>query len=155
MDPLEWMGAVQTADKNITVIHTTPVHQLMHCEVKSPVFIMNKTITMIFFFIFKPLIRNLLYIILLSPVSTLSCLNQERNMHRSSTVYRWKQFKTVLNKYVCGFWCARTTEDILFHWRKLYYKLWTNMLVRIGVLKSKHIDGFVSCKHIAFGFLRC
>ncbi len=32
MDPLQWMGAVrtrvQTADKNITIIHTTPVHQL-------------------------------------------------------------------------------------------------------------------------------
>ncbi len=33
MDALQWMGAVrmrvQTADKNITIIHTTPVHQLM------------------------------------------------------------------------------------------------------------------------------
>ncbi len=32
MDPLQWMGAVrmrvQTADKNITIIHTTAVHQL-------------------------------------------------------------------------------------------------------------------------------
>ncbi len=32
MDPLQWRGAarmrVQTADKNITIIHTTPVHQL-------------------------------------------------------------------------------------------------------------------------------
>ncbi len=35
MDPLQWMGAVrmrvQTADKNITIIHTTPVCQLMSC----------------------------------------------------------------------------------------------------------------------------
>ncbi len=33
MAPLQWMGAVrmrvQTADKNITIIHTAPVHQLM------------------------------------------------------------------------------------------------------------------------------
>ncbi len=33
MDALQWMGAVrmrvQTAAKNITIIHTTPVHQLM------------------------------------------------------------------------------------------------------------------------------
>ncbi len=47
MDPLQWMGAVrmrvQTADKNITVIHTTPVHQLMSCEAKSCVFV-NKSI---------------------------------------------------------------------------------------------------------------
>ncbi len=36
MDPLQWMGAVrmtvQTADKNITIIHTTPVHQVKFCE---------------------------------------------------------------------------------------------------------------------------
>ncbi len=42
MDPLQWMGAVrmrvQTADKNITIIHTTPVHQLMSYEVKSCVY---------------------------------------------------------------------------------------------------------------------
>ncbi len=35
MDPLQWMGAVrikvQTADKNITIIHMTPVHQLAFC----------------------------------------------------------------------------------------------------------------------------
>ncbi len=38
MDPLQWMGAVrmrvQTADKNITIIHTTPVQQLTCCEEK-------------------------------------------------------------------------------------------------------------------------
>ncbi len=38
VDPL-WMGAVrmrvQTVDKNIKIIHTTPVHQLKHHEVKS------------------------------------------------------------------------------------------------------------------------
>ncbi len=42
------MGAVrmrvQTADKNITIIHTTPVHQLMSYEVKSWVFVRNKSI---------------------------------------------------------------------------------------------------------------
>ncbi len=45
MFPLQWMGAVrmrvQTADKNITVIHTTPVHQLMYHEAKSCVFVGN------------------------------------------------------------------------------------------------------------------
>ncbi len=39
MDPLQWMGAVrmrvQTADKNITIIHNTLVHQLTSCEAKS------------------------------------------------------------------------------------------------------------------------
>ncbi len=48
MDPLQWMGAVrmsvQKADKYITIIHTTQVHQLMSCEVKSCVFVRNKSI---------------------------------------------------------------------------------------------------------------
>ncbi len=36
MDPLQWMGAVRMrADKNITKIHTTLVHQLTSCEAKS------------------------------------------------------------------------------------------------------------------------
>ncbi len=56
MDPLQWMGAVsmrvQTADRSITIIHTTPVHQLMSCEVKSCVFVKNKSI--IKHFNFKP-----------------------------------------------------------------------------------------------------
>ncbi len=46
MDVLQWMGAVrmrvQTADKNITIIHTTPVHQLTSGEDKSCVFLRNK-----------------------------------------------------------------------------------------------------------------
>ncbi len=48
MDPLQWMGAVrmrvQTADKNITIIHTTPVHQLTSGEDKK-----NKSIIKNFF----------------------------------------------------------------------------------------------------------
>ncbi len=36
MDALQWMGAVRMrADKNITIIHTTPVHQLTSGEDKS------------------------------------------------------------------------------------------------------------------------
>ncbi len=39
MDPLQWMGAVrtrvQTTDKNVTIIHTTPVYLWMSWEVKS------------------------------------------------------------------------------------------------------------------------
>ncbi len=48
IDPLQWMGAVrmrvQTSDKNISIIHTTPVHRLMTCEVKRCVFVRNKSI---------------------------------------------------------------------------------------------------------------
>ncbi len=56
MDPLQWMGAVrmrvQTADKNITIIHTTPVHQLMSCEVKTnPSFINTSPLAIIHSFL--------------------------------------------------------------------------------------------------------
>ncbi len=48
MDPLEWMAVirmrVQTADKNISIIHTTTVDQLTSWEVKSCIFAMNKSI---------------------------------------------------------------------------------------------------------------
>ncbi len=111
---LQWMGAVrmrvQTADKNITIIHMTPVHQLTSCEVKSCLFVRNK-------FIIKTLLTSWIKsksIILLSPIKQSSHLNLERNMHRSSTVYKWKQSKIVLNKYVSGFWCERTTGAELF-----------------------------------------
>ncbi len=43
MDALQWMGAVrmrvQTSYKNITIIYTTTIHQLMTCEVKSYMFV--------------------------------------------------------------------------------------------------------------------
>ncbi len=45
-------------------------------------------------------------------------------MHRSSTIYKWKQSKIFLNKYAGGFWCERKTGDALFHWRK-HHGLWT------------------------------
>ncbi len=56
-------------------------------------------------------------------------------MHRSSTIYKLKQYKTALNKYVGGFWCERTTEDGLFHWRKHYYRLWMHILAGSEGLK--------------------
>ncbi len=47
MDLLQWMGAVgmrvQTADKNIIIIHTIPAHQLS-CEVYICMFVRNKFI---------------------------------------------------------------------------------------------------------------
>ncbi len=46
MDALQWMGAVrmrvQTADKNTTIIHTTPVHQVTSGDVKRFMFVGNK-----------------------------------------------------------------------------------------------------------------
>ncbi len=43
-----------------------------------------------------------------------SGLNQERNMHRSSIVYKWNQSITFLNKYVGGFWCERQQRINIF-----------------------------------------
>ncbi len=44
-DALQWMGAVrmrvQTADKNITIIHSSPSVNILSCEVKSCVFVRN------------------------------------------------------------------------------------------------------------------
>ncbi len=99
MDPLHWMGAVrmrvQTADpsqhhNNPQVIHTTSVHQLMSWEDKSCMFVRNKSIDVFKFKLLLLAESSPLFIILLSPVTKPSCLNQERNLHRSSTVYKWK-----------------------------------------------------------------
>ncbi len=57
MDALQWMGAVrtrvQTVDTDITIIHTTPVHQLTSGEDKSCVFAKNESIDETFIFYFK------------------------------------------------------------------------------------------------------
>ncbi len=44
------------------------------------------------------------------------------------------QAKTVLHKYVGGFWNEMTTGDGLFYWRKCYYE-WTHSLARNDGLK--------------------
>ncbi len=84
-----------------------------------------------------------------------SCINQEKIMHRLSTIYKHRQSKTVLNKYVGHFWCERKTGDKLFHWRKHCYGLWTCILIRSdGNYKLKCLnDRFVSYK--VFHFTRC
>ncbi len=70
---------------------------------------------------------SILSIIFLSLVKKLCHLNQERNMHRSSCVYKWEQYKTVLYKMLVGGW---VTDNGLFYWWKHYYELWTCILVR-------------------------
>ncbi len=101
MDALQWMGAVrmrvQTADKNITIIHTTPVHQLMSWEDKS----WNKSIIKTF----------------------LTKIRVHNNASSSEKVF-WSESgeksasdqaaKTALNKYVSGFWCERQQEMHFF-----------------------------------------
>ncbi len=72
--------------------------------------------------------------------------NQERNVHRSITVYKQKQSKAVLNKYVGGVWCERTTA---FSAGRHYYVLWTCIFVRRNV-QLKCLDGFVAYINTAF-----
>ncbi len=50
---------------------------------------------------------------MLPPLKKCSGLNQERNLHRSRTVYKPKQSKTALNKYVAGFWSETTGGSII------------------------------------------
>ncbi len=58
------------------------------------------------------------------------CLNQERNMDRPSTVYKWKQSKTVLNKYVGGFWSEKQQKmDFFFFWMKRYYRYFSQKVM--------------------------
>ncbi len=75
------------------------------------------------------------------------------NMHRSSTIYKQKQSKAVLNKYFSDFWCEMTTGDGLFPLENviMYYCY----LARIDGLKLKCLnDGFVSYKRATFHFTR-
>ncbi len=67
-------------------------------------------------------------------------------MHRSSTVYKQKESKTVINKFVCGFWYERTTGYGLL----LEEVLLRIILARNSGLKLKRLDEFVSYKHAAF-----
>ncbi len=115
MDALQWMGAVrmrvQTADKNITIIHTTPVHQLTSGEDKR----WNK-----------------------SSIKTFLTQIQIHNNSSSSEKVFWSESgeksasdqalftRQNSSKQICG-WILmwETTGDALFHWRKSYYGLWT------------------------------
>ncbi len=116
MDPLQSMGAVrmrvQTADKNITVIHTTPVHRLKSCEVKSCVY--KKT---------NPWLRHFKLNKYESSIHNIAFSSEKSNMHRFVCMQK-KKSKTALNKYVGGLWREKTTGDGFFDWRKHYYGLW-------------------------------
>ncbi len=104
MDPLQWMGAVrmrvQTADKNITIIHTTPVHQFMSCEAKICVFARNKCIIKIFFN-FKQLLKyeSSIYNIASSNEKVILSESGENYAQiKCLQVYKWNNPKKALNK---------------------------------------------------------
>ncbi len=101
---------VQQLIKNITIIHVAPVHQFLSCEVKSCMFVRNKSIIKMF------LTSNWCFCLKCdSYIHSIARLNQERNMHKSSTIYKRKQSKHFLNENVGRFWCERAKVDRLFN----------------------------------------
>ncbi len=115
MDALQWMGAVrmrvQTADKNITIINTTPVHQLTSGEDKS----WNKSIIKMF------LTQIRIYNNASSSEKVFWSESGEKSASDQALFTRQNS-----SKQICG-WILmwETTGDALFHWRKSYYGLWT------------------------------
>ncbi len=63
-----------------------------------------------------------------------SCLDQVRNMHRSTIVYKQKQSKRCLKKCAGGCWCKRTTGHGLF----VLVKYWWASDVMLNFSKSVH-----------------
>ncbi len=85
MDPLQWMDAIRMRAQTAEII----IHKIFrYFEEKNCLFLISKSIMT---FLTSNQNISSLTIILLSSVKKSSCLNQERNMHRSSTVYKWKQ----------------------------------------------------------------
>ncbi len=109
----EWVPSEWESKQLIktSVIHPTPVHRSTSCA-KSCVFVRKKS------FIHKTTF---------SSEKVISSESGEKSA----------PFKTVLNKYVCGFQGERTTGDGLFHWRKHYYGLWTGILAKNDGIKVK------------------
>ncbi len=105
----EWVPSEWESVKTITIIHSTPVHQLTSGEDKS----WNKSsIKMI-------LIHN-------NSSSSEKCsgLNQERNLHRSSSIYKTKQLLTLI---------ILSSPDV--NW-------WTEVLwIIVMFLSDSHSDG--------------
>ncbi len=114
MDALQWMGAVrmrvQTADKNITIMHTTPVHQLPSWEDKSWNKSIIKTLLNLNCCIWLQYEFSLLYNAFASEkvwIRREICTDQAAftSQNRSKQICVWILM-----------W--ETTEDGLFHWKQ-------------------------------------
>ncbi len=93
-----------------------------------------------------------------------SGLNQERNLHRSSSVYKTKQSKTALNKYVAGFWCERQQEmdfftggSIIIDYGLIFYEFEVeNVLMDLfQLLSSPDVNWWTGVVWITCGLLWC
>ncbi len=118
MDALQWMGAVrmrvQTADKYITIIHTTPVHQLTSGEDKTCMFVRNKSIIKTFLTWFwlkyESIIHNIAF-------SVGKKVFWSESGEKSAQIKQRLQDKTVQNsskQICCWIWCERQQEMDLF-----------------------------------------
>ncbi len=88
--------------KNITINHTTPVHQLTSWEDKTCVFVRNKSIKT--YLISNRLkYESIIHIIASSSEKVVSSESGEKSVQIKHRL----QAKTALNKYVDGLWCER------------------------------------------------
>ncbi len=113
----EWVPSerVQTADKNITVTHTTPFPQLTSYEVKSCMFIRNKSII-------KTFLLQTISLKYESPVYNIT-FSSGKVVSSELRENTQKPSKTVLNKYVV-FWFERITLDKALLWIMDLYLRW-------------------------------
>ncbi len=109
----EWVPSEWESDKNITIIHTTPVHQLTSGEDKS----WNKS--SIKMLLTKTRVHNPVEKVFWSESGEKSAPFTSQNS----------------SKQICG-WILMwdTTGDALFHWRTCYYGLWTQCILVKNVL---------------------
>ncbi len=123
----------------------------MSCEVKSCMFVRNKSIIKTnlssihcFQLKYEPSIQNIAF-----SSEKMFHLNQERNLHRSSTVYKWKTVQNCSKQICGGILMLEEKRRWTFSLEEHYDELWT--LAGSDSLKLKRLnDGFVSYKHAAF-----
>ncbi len=129
------MGAVrmrvQTADKNITIIHTTPVHQLTSCEVKC--FVRNKSIIKAFLASNCCFQRKFESSVLNNTSSNENVLSQlflhslpSFSLHSTFTDWLW-----IIVMFLSAVWTLILTAPI--HWKRIY---WWEIGVIINFSKS-------------------
>ncbi len=87
---------VQTAEKNILIIHTTPVHQFMSCEANICVFTRKKCIIKICFY-FKQLLKYESAIYNIASSNEKVILSESGENHGQIKSVQVKQSKKALN----------------------------------------------------------
>ncbi len=139
---------VQTADKTSqqSSSNSQGSSPLTSCEVKSCVFVRNKS----FQRILKFLQRISIIIHNIASFSKKVILSELREKY-AQIKYRL-QAKTLLKKQVVGFCSYRTTGDGLFHWRNRYYGL---IFFKLKNLKSLDTNLWNGVLWITCGLLCC